>query len=117
MLRRLVGRWFLVVQVSGPSMLPTLRDGDRVLVRRVPGSAVRTGQIVVLAGPGSLGLLIKRVAAVPGEPTPRYVPGAPAVVPDGTLVLLSDNRLGGVDSRTVGLFPTAGLAGVVRRFL
>ena len=37
-------RWLRAV-VSGPSMLPTLADGDSVVVRR--GAAVRPGSVVV----------------------------------------------------------------------
>jgi nickel-type superoxide dismutase maturation protease len=37
-------RWQLVL-VQGPSMVPTLRSGDALLVRR--GAKVRTGDIVV----------------------------------------------------------------------
>jgi nickel-type superoxide dismutase maturation protease len=36
--------WFAVL-VSGPSMVPTLRPGDAVIVRR--GDRVRPGQVVV----------------------------------------------------------------------
>ncbi|MEV6925808.1 S26 family signal peptidase [Dactylosporangium sp. NPDC051485] len=121
-------RRYLVVDVTGPSMTPTFLDGDRVLVRRMPGERVRPGQVVVLEGPElpaelralvpraePLGLLLKRVAAVPGDAVPAYVAGAPALVPDGKLVVLSDNPAAGVDSRFVGLFSTAGVAGVVLR--
>lgn len=124
----LLRRRYLVVNVSGPSMLPTFRDGDRVLVRRVPGDRVRTGQVVVLDGPAltaellarvpsakPLGLLVKRVTAVRGEDMPAYVTGAPRQVPEGKLVVLSDNLAAGVDSRSVGLFSTAGVAGIVLR--
>jgi len=113
-------RRYLVVDVTGPSMTPTYLDGDRVLVRRTRGDKVRPGQVVVLQGPllpwaEPLGLLLKRVTAVPGDAVPTYVTGAPAHVPAGMLVVLSDNPAAGVDSRTVGLFSTAGVAGVVLR--
>jgi signal peptidase I len=124
----LIRRRYLVVSVRGPSMMPTFRDGDRVLVRRVPGDRVRTGQVVVLDGPAlsaellaqaphaqPLGLLVKRVTAVRGEAMPAYVTGAPPRVPAGKLVVLSDNLAAAVDSRSVGLFSTAGVAGVVLR--
>ncbi|GAA2353345.1 S26 family signal peptidase [Dactylosporangium salmoneum] len=113
-------RRYLVVDVTGPSMTPTYLDGDRVLVRRVRGDKVRPGQVVVLEGPRlpraePLGLLLKRVTAVPGDAVPAYVTGAPALVPAGKLVVLSDNPAAGVDSRSVGLFSAAGVAGVVLR--
>jgi nickel-type superoxide dismutase maturation protease len=54
------------VLVAGPSMVPTLRHGDAILVRR--GGRVRAGDVVVArfpAGPGHL--VVKRaVRPVPG---------------------------------------------------
>ena len=58
-----------VVRVAGPSMSPTVRPGDRLLVRRVRSAdAVRTGDVVVARLPSRPGLLVvKRVRrAVPG---------------------------------------------------
>jgi phage repressor protein C with HTH and peptisase S24 domain len=54
------------VRVSGPSMVPTLRDGDVVLVRH--GAAVRPGD-VVLATYASMPErhVLKRVARAAGE--------------------------------------------------
>jgi nickel-type superoxide dismutase maturation protease len=50
-----------VVEVSGPSMSPTLTTGDQVVVRY--GAAVRPGHVVVLRHPFRQDLLvIKRVA-------------------------------------------------------
>ena len=61
-------RWVLA-RVSGPSMSPTVRHGDRLLVRRVdrPG-AVHAGDIVLARFPSRPELLVvKRVTrAVPG---------------------------------------------------
>src|SRR4051812_4886685 len=82
-------RAFLVVTVTGRSMVPTFQPGDRVLARRGPA---RTGDVVIV-GPGHL--LIKRLAAMPGEPVPRErVPALANVrestVPPGKMVLLGD---------------------------
>jgi nickel-type superoxide dismutase maturation protease len=44
--------------VRGPSMVPTLRDGDAILVRR--SSRVRAGDVVVARFPGQAGLVVKR---------------------------------------------------------
>lgn len=57
-------RAFLLVEVTGDSMLPALRSGDLLLVRRCPGSEgpVRTGDIVVARHPHHADkLIIKRI--------------------------------------------------------
>jgi hypothetical protein len=45
--------------VRGRSMLPTLRDGDRLLVRY--GAVPRPGRIAVVQLPGRAGLSVKRI--------------------------------------------------------
>jgi len=124
-------RGLVVVTVRGASMEPTYRDGDRVLVRRryVP----TVGQVVVVerpmhhgdwpAPPAARGShtewLIKRVAAVPGDPVPRdRVPAladAPEDrVPPGMLILLGDNREASFDSAHIGYIPADRVLGAVR---
>jgi nickel-type superoxide dismutase maturation protease len=61
-------RWVLA-RVTGPSMSPTVRHGDRLLVRRLaPRNPVRTGDVVLARFPSRPELLVvKRVRrAVPG---------------------------------------------------
>jgi signal peptidase I len=127
---RLRRRW-LIVTVTGVSMEPTLNDGDKVLVRRVRAARVGRGQLVVLegnAGSGPVpglghGRLIKRVAALPGDPVPDEVAvvlDAAATPPDGrvpagSLVVLGDNSAASVDSRVLGFFGTDRVIGVVVR--
>lgn len=129
-----VRRRFAVVTVTGHSMLPTLRDGDRVLVRRVPLGQVRTGDVVVVewpvddSGPAQqlAGVLrrrrwmIKRAAAVPCDPVPdafraHWPVLAGDRVPVGNLVLLGDNLAGSYDSRRLGYISGDRLLGVVAR--
>ena len=110
-------------------MEPTLRHGDRVLVRRCPLSAVRPGRMVVVAAGKPVGRhtsdyplgIIKRLVAVPGDPVPRrLVPVLASVpeqaVPDGCMVVLGDNPVG-ADSRQLGYLYAANLLGVVVRRL
>jgi nickel-type superoxide dismutase maturation protease len=64
----LAGAW-AVVRVTGPSMFPTVRSGDRLLVRRVrPSAAVRRGDVVLARFPSRPDLLVvkRAVRAVPG---------------------------------------------------
>jgi len=49
---------FFAVLVQGPSMAPTLRHGDALLVRR--GSTARPGDVVVVRFRGEPGLFVKR---------------------------------------------------------
>jgi signal peptidase I len=126
-----LSRRFMVVTVAGPSMTPTLRDGDRVLVRRCDVDSVRRGDIVVLMGPRMPGrgvapadfmagatneeraLLIKRAVAVPGDP----LPGEPAVVAADEIVVTGDNENMSYDSRQAGPFDAKEVRGVVVRRL
>ena len=54
---------FVQARISGPSMSPTVRSGDRLLVRRVRApSAVRPGDVVLARFPARPELLVvKRV--------------------------------------------------------
>jgi signal peptidase I len=107
----------VVVRVSGESMEPTLRGGDRVVVRRIAADRLRTGQIVVLASPyrrRSARLrdghwVIKRLAGLPGDPVWTDV------VPAGHAVVLGDNAARSTDSREFGPVPLDRILGVVVR--
>ncbi|GAA5183422.1 hypothetical protein GCM10023322_22670 [Rugosimonospora acidiphila] len=56
--------WFTAL-VRGPSMAPTLRDGDALLVRRT--SRVRAGDVVIVEFPGQDGLMVKRAIRPAGD--------------------------------------------------
>lgn len=104
-----------IAVVNGPSMAPTLRDSDRVLVRRVRRRSLRRGDVVLAAmpTPAGTGWIIKRLAALPGDPAPKVLAGPN--VPDGMVVLLGDNPQSSVDSRDFGYVPVERLFGVVVR--
>jgi signal peptidase I len=130
-------RRFAVVTVVGPSMLPTLAPGDRVLIRRAVLSELSRGQVVVIEKPGEGGnwagprsgwppgerpWMIKRVAAIPGDawpdagrPAMPAGPGPGPAVPEGKLVVLGDNPARSYDSRQLGYFPGERLLGVMLR--
>jgi signal peptidase I len=125
---------FVVVAVDGDSMWPTLKSGDRVLVRRAGLVSIRAGQIVVIEAPGADGAwatrsrgspesrewIIKRVAGVPGDPRPADCLPETAgpveqCVPARKLVLAGDNPSWSQVSRQWGYFPGERLLGVVVR--
>ncbi|MFC5661707.1 S26 family signal peptidase [Kitasatospora misakiensis] len=127
-MKRLLGRWLLLVTVRGRSMEPALRDGEVVLARRRrgrSGARPQVGQVVVLpiqlpdgarlVGPVAEGdgLWVKRVAALPGHPIPAGVPGHPGPVPPGRIAVLGDNAAVSTDSRAVGLVPLDAVVAVV----
>lgn len=99
-------RWLAVPwSVQGPSMDPTLKDGDRVIVevwslaRRPP----EIGDVVLLEGPGGVPL-VKRVAVPPRD------------VPQGrepSIWVLGDNASESSDSRDFGLIPVRRVRGRV----
>ncbi len=128
--------WFAVITVTGDSMMPTLAPGDRVLVRRTRLKQLRRGQVVVAEMPGPAGTwttqsrglresrewMIKRVAALPGDPQPQDCLPASAepagvLVTPGRFVVLGDNPAWSTDSRQIGYIPAARLLGIVVRTL
>jgi nickel-type superoxide dismutase maturation protease len=72
---------WVMARVTGPSMSPTVRHGDRLLVRRVPTASVRAGDVVLARFPSRPELLVvKRVRhAVPGG---HWVEGDNSLVAD-----------------------------------
>ena len=126
------------MRVSSDSMSPAFSAGDEVLVQKLGAHARKPslGDVVVVRSPASGDLMIKRVAAVGGqtvgiadgvlnverEPVPEpYVDRAqvdgtyfgPVRVPQGTVFLLGDHRLGSVDSRSFGPVPVRSIIGKV----
>ncbi|MGY1604290.1 S26 family signal peptidase [Geodermatophilus sp. SYSU D00815] len=95
---RLPSAW-VFARVSGPSMSPTVRHGDRLLVRRLPvGAAVAPGTVVLARFPARPDLLVvKRVLRTD---------------PDGAWVV-GDNPLVTDDSRAFG--PAVPVGRVVAR--
>ncbi|MDG5805530.1 nickel-type superoxide dismutase maturation protease [Streptomyces ossamyceticus] len=86
-----------VAEVTGPSMVPTLRHGDRLLVHY--GARLRIGDVVVLRHPFQQDLLVvKRVAE-------RR---------DGGWWVLADNAYAGGDSTDYGTVPDELVLGKVR---
>ncbi|MFI9152416.1 S26 family signal peptidase [Streptomyces sp. NPDC053367] len=112
------------VTVEGHSMEPALTAGETAVAHRTRRPArLRAGQVVVMVKPTAPGswrwppvtrrphrqaLLVKRLAALPGDLLPPGVPGHRAgqvTVPDGYGVVLGDNLGASTDSRTFGLVP------------
>ena len=122
------------VRVDGFSMLPTLQDGEFVLVNKLAyhtGTPVR-GDIIVFQSITEKNLdLIKRVIGLPGDQIvigggrvsingqtldEPYIAAAPNYsgrwkVPDGYLFVLGDNRNDSSDSHAWGFLPTQNVIG------
>jgi signal peptidase I len=123
----LVRRRYVAVTVEGESMSPTYPAGSRVLVRRTGPEAIRRGQVVVFTGfppvlDGRARFVIKRAAAVPGDPVPRdTVPALRSVpeqhIPPRRLVVLGDRPDHSYDSRQYGYLAAERIMGVVVRSL
>jgi signal peptidase I len=118
-----VRRWLAApVRVESRSMEPTLRPGQRLLVRPLRGlGQVARGDVVVADSPAVGRVIVKRAIGLPGERIDldrdggvcvdgrriaesyaRRAPGPAATydVPAGNLFLLGDNRPSSSDSRT-----------------
>jgi hypothetical protein len=97
-------------EIADHSMEPVLRPGDWVIAWRRLGR-IRVGDVVVVEHPQRPGFeMVKRVAALGGEPGPG--------MPERDLWLHGDNPgAGSVDSRIIGGFPGSSLrARVVARY-
>ena len=122
------------VRVDGFSMLPTLQDGEYVLVNRLAyrNNLPIRGDIIVFVSPQSPNLdLIKRVIGLPGDTVKifdskvlvngqmldePYIAAAPIYngewnVPAGNLFVLGDNRNDSSDSHAWGLLPAENVIG------
>lgn len=129
--------FFRAGRVVGPSMLPTLRNGDLVLLTK-GYEEPRRGDIVftevdeqgepveivkrVIALPGDMIEVQHDAAVVNGEPEPdrgqHVVPAvgysfAPFQVPEGYIYVMGDNRPNSEDSRFIGAVPLSGVMGRV----
>ncbi|HEU5034072.1 MAG TPA: S24/S26 family peptidase [Mycobacteriales bacterium] len=86
------------VLVTGPSMVPTLRHGDQLLVWwSVAGTARGTGAPVVVVLPDGT-MAVKRLVRCE---------------PDGRVWVEGDNPFGSSDSRVFGALPAAAVRGRV----
>lgn len=130
-----VGRSYAV---DGPSMLPSLHSGERLLVEKVTYRfrPPQRGDIVVLQNPSARIPLIKRIIGLPGDeiqisggrlflngkPVDEpYINGAmhlrqqtgPVKVPEGHYFVLGDNRNLSLDSRDpqIGFIPRKSIIG------
>jgi signal peptidase I len=117
-------RRLMVVTVCGASMRPTFADGDRLLVSRNGSRAVRRNALIVLAydtepltGPAMRELMVKRVAAGPGDAVPAGMPVPERLVPPSRMLVIGDNAAGSADSRRVGYYATSSVVGAVLRRL
>jgi signal peptidase I len=121
------------VRVDGFSMLPTLQNGEYVLVNRMAynNAMPERGDIIVFLSPVTDQDLIKRVIGQPGDQVnidtgqvlvngqvldEPYIAAAPIydgewTVPEGSLFVLGDNRNDSSDSHAWGLLPVDNVIG------
>lgn len=113
---------FKTVQVSGSSMLPTLKDRQRVLVSKAYWliGPIERKDIVVIRDDTPTGFMIKRVQFIAGErvdwkvvPENHRLAEGEFIVPEGEVYVLGDNKLHSEDSRRFGTVPLEEILGKV----
>jgi signal peptidase I len=122
-------------RIEGPSMLPTLHEGEQVLVNKGAYyfDEPQHGDIVVLQSPDDSKNLIKRVIGLPGDVIEidnrqvlvngvlldePYISEAPTnrntwVVPEDEVFVMGDNRPVSYDSRSFSYVPLEDVIGKV----
>ena len=90
---------WVLARVSGPSMTPTVRHGDRLLARRARPGTARPGDVVL--------------ARFPSRPDLLVVKRVQRVLDDGGVWVVGDNPLVTDDSRAYG--PAVAVGRVVAR--
>lgn len=58
---------YITVMVKGESMLPTLNENDRLIIKKVDAQEIHRSEIVVFKDRKTNKLYIKRVVGVPGD--------------------------------------------------
>jgi nickel-type superoxide dismutase maturation protease len=86
-----------IAVVEGPSMVPALRHGDRLLVWLRPPRRTPSIGTVVLVAPPDRPLSVKRLVAIET---------------DGRVRVEGDNEFGSTDSREFGPLPAEAIQGV-----
>ena len=123
---------FTPIRVSGPSMLPTLKNGDIMVLNKV--AKVDRFDIVVIKSKRYSETLIKRVIALPGETLEvkngiLYINGkkikdkygygttsdvGKMKIPEGEYFVMGDNRSVSADSRLFGTFTKKEIKGTTK---
>lgn len=92
---------FLIVQVDGSSMSPTLSNREYRIAYKTSYSKLKIGDIVVAKSPSN-STIIKRIASLEGNPIPSQYNTDISLTPSQSAFLIGDNEEESYDSRDYG---------------
>jgi len=116
---------FTTVVVSGHSMEPTFKSGQRLLASRAYWlvGAVKDNDIVVVKTGNGSEYIIKRVYRTAGQtvdwvnaPADWHLVNGEYHVPEGQVYVIGDNRPASEDSRSFGPVPANRIIGKIIRY-
>lgn len=105
---------FLIVQVEGSSMSPTLSNREYCIAYKVNYNKLKVGDIIVTKSPSNT-TIIKRILSLEGNSIPPQYNSDISLTPPHSAFLIGDNEDESYDSRNYGCIQLDDFVYVIKR--